>query len=290
MVTNKMAKYNRVTIIGVGLIGGSIGLALKKRHLAKEVIGVFRRASTLKRALKRKTIDKGTLSVAEGVKAADIIVIATPVSFIPKMAAEAAGHAKKGAIITDAGSTKKWIVAKTEKATAKRKTLFVGAHPMAGSEHAGVEFATAGLLEGSPCIVTKTGRTDKLALNKIINFWQALGAKVSVMSPAAHDRSIALISHLPHLAAFSLAAAVPVKDIAYAAEGFKDTTRVASSDPELWADIFLSNKKEVLRSGRMFEKRLRELSIALARGNRSQVVKFLGSAKSKRDKFTQPLL
>ena len=277
-------KFKKITIIGVGLIGGSIGLAIKKRRLAKEVIGVFRRDSTLKRALRRKAIDTGTLSVEEGVKGAGLIILAAPVSLIPVISREVIKHAEKGAVITDVGSTKKWIVDKVERLPRKSSgVFFVGSHPMAGSEHAGVEFAREDLLENSPCIVTKTPKTNRTALEKVVNFWKALGARVEIMSPAAHDRSVSLISHLPHIVAFSLAGAVPVRELARAAEGFKDTTRVASSDPSLWTDIFLSNKKEILRSRRVFEKYYKKIMKAITDGNRRETVRLLKKAKAVRE-------
>lgn len=278
-------KFNRVAIIGVGLIGGSIGLTVKKRRLAKEVVGVFRRKSTLKKALKRGAVDRAAMSVKEGVADADLIILATPVSLIPSMAREIIKYAKKGAVVTDVGSTKKWIIDKVEGPFARshKGLFFVGSHPMAGSEHAGVEFARADLLDGSPCIVTKTAKTNAAALGKVAGFWKALGAKVNVMSPAAHDKSVSLISHLPHIVAFGLAGAVPIKELKYAAEGFKDTTRVASSDPRLWADIFLSNRKEIARSGRIFEKYYKKLIAAVSKGKYPETVRLLEKAKAVRD-------
>ena len=282
-----MKKFNKITIIGVGLIGGSIGLAVKKRHLAKEVVGVFRRASTMKRALARKAVDRATLSVAEGVKGADLIIVASPVYFIPELVCKAIGHAEDGAIITDVGSTKAWITNEVALFAGKRPDIsFVGSHPMAGSEHAGVEFARSDLLEGSPCIVIKPFDKNAKAFKAVSGFWKSLGAKVSVMTPAEHDEAIALVSHLPHVMAFSLAGAVPEKFLKYAAEGFKDTTRVASSDPELWADIFLSNRIEVLRSVKAFEASYKELVRALSVGSYRSIVRILGKAKRRRDKFT----
>ena len=281
-----MRLFNKVAIIGVGLIGGSIGLAIKDRRVAKKVVGVFRRKSTLKKALKAGAVDKGTMSIAEGVNGADLIIVASPVHSIPTLIKEAIAHAKKGAIITDAGSTKSWIVKKSEAALDNsRPVFFVGSHPMAGSEHAGVEFAKKDLLEDAPCMVTKTARTNRLALKKVSSFWSSLGAKVRVMSPSAHDRSVSLISHLPHIVAFGLAGAVPVREFVYAAEGFKDTTRVASSDPELWSDIFLTNKKEILRAANVFEKYYRQILKAISEGDHSKTVNVLRKAKAKRDKF-----
>jgi len=281
-----MKHFNKITIIGVGLIGGSIGLAVRKRGMAGEVAGVFRHRSTLNKALRCNAIDRGFMSIKEGVSGADLIILATPVFSIPAIAREVIKYAKKGAIITDAGSTKKWIVEEIEKLLKNKKTVsFVGSHPMAGSEHAGVEFARSGLFKGSPCIVTKTPKTDKAGLNKMIGFWKKLGGRVEVISPSAHDRRVSLISHLPHVVAFGLAGAVGEKDLAYAAEGFKDTTRVASSDPHLWSEILLSNRKEVLSAARQFELYYKKITLALSRNKRSELIKLLGKAKAKRDKF-----
>ena len=281
-----MKKINKIAIIGVGLIGGSIGLALKNRHLAKEVIGVFRRSSTLKKALICKAVDKGTMNIEDGIKDADLIILASPVYKIPALAAEAAKYAKKGAIITDTGSTKAWIVKEIERIIRRRPSLFfVGSHPMAGSERQGVESARSDLVNGAPCIVTKTKNTDARALKKVINLWKALGANVKVMDPARHDRAVSLVSHLPHIVAFSLAGAVPEKMLEYAAEGFRDTTRVASSDPKLWADIFLTNKREIRKAGKMFERYYSGVMKSILKGDYPGTVGLLKSAKSKRDRF-----
>ncbi|MFA5146409.1 MAG: prephenate dehydrogenase/arogenate dehydrogenase family protein [Candidatus Omnitrophota bacterium] len=281
-----MIRFNKVAIIGVGLMGGSIGLAVKKRRVAGEVIGVFRHASTLRRALKRRAVDRGTLSIEEGVKDADLIIIATPVYSIPPLAAKVMRYAKKGAMITDAGSTKKWLVGEVErKLGSSRRVFFVGSHPMAGSEHAGVEFARDNLLADAPCIVTRTPKTDRRALGAVINFWSALGARVAIMDPSAHDRNISFASHLPHLVAFGVIGAVPEKYFLYSAEGFKDTTRVASSDPRMWTDIFLTNRKDVLRSARMFKGYLGEIVRVVKNGDSKKLFRLLKSAKMKRDKF-----
>ena len=199
---------------------------------------------------------------------------------------EAAKYAKKGAVITDVGSTKSWIVDNIGKILKNSRAIhFVGSHPMAGSEHAGVDYARADLLVNTPCIVTKAAKTNAAALKKTISFWSALGARVSVMTPDAHDRSVSLISHLPHIVAFGLAGAVPEKELQYAAEGFKDTTRVASSDPRLWADIFLTNRREILKAGALFERYYKNILKAVARGDYSGTVSALQKAKIKRDRF-----
>ena len=284
-----MRQFNKVVIIGVGLIGGSIGLAIKKNGLAKEVIGVFRRQATLKKALKRRAVDKGFMNARTAVRDADLIRLATPVSSIVRIAREAMKYARRGAIVTDVGSTKGWIVGQLEKASKRSSVHFVGSHPMAGSEKTSVEFARDGLLEEAPCIVTRTAKTNKTALAKVMSFWKGLGAKVKVMTPGQHDRSVALISHLPHIVAFSLAGAIPEKELAYAAEGFKDTTRVASSDPSLWADIFLTNKREAIKACRLFEASYKGIITALAKDDYRGLIKALEKAKSKRDKFVYPV-
>ncbi|MDP3804261.1 MAG: prephenate dehydrogenase [Candidatus Omnitrophota bacterium] len=281
-----MKHFKKVTIIGVGLIGGSIGLATKEKGLAREVVGVFRRPSTLSKALKRKAVDKGTISIKEGVCDADLVILATPVHKIVVIAREAIRYAKDGAIITDVGSTKAWIVNKIENMLPKNSSIsFVGSHPMAGSEKKSVEFARRDLLQGTPCIVTRTGRTDGRSLKRIAGFWKALGAKVKILSPLEHDRSVSLISHLPHIVAFSLAGAVGLKTLELAAEGYKDTTRVASSDPELWSDIFLTNRREIAKACKVFEKYYNDILNAVTKGDYKKTVKLLRLAKSKRDKF-----
>ena len=158
---------------------------------------------------------------------------------------------------------------------------------MAGSEHSGVGFAHAGLLAGSPCIITKTARTDLKALKKIASFWKALGAKVVVLDPGQHDKAVSFISHLPHVVAFSAALAVPVETLALAAEGFKDTTRVASSDPELWADIFLTNRHEILKAAKVFKDYYNNILRALSTNDRPRLVRLLKAAKAKRDRLIQ---
>jgi len=279
-----MKQFNKVAIIGVGLIGGSIGLAVRKRNLADEVVGVFRRESTLKKALKCKAVDRATMFIEGGVNEADFIIVASPVRSIPKIVKTAAKYAKKGAVITDAGSTKGWIVSSVGKSLPKdRKIHFVGSHPMAGSEHTGVGFARADLFEKAPCIVTKTAATDRASLKRVTKFWSSLGAIVKVMSPASHDKSVSLISHLPHVVAFGLAGSVPLRALQYAAAGIKDTTRVASSDPELWADIFLTNRREILKAGRLFERYYKDMLKAISKGDHKKTVNFLKRAKLKRD-------
>jgi len=282
-----MKQFNKIAIIGVGLIGGSIGLAIKKRRIARQVIGVFRRKTTMRKALARKAVDRAFLDIRAGVRDADLIVIATQVSSIPRIACDVIHCAKSGAIITDAGSTKVEIVRAVERClTTRPDVYFVGAHPMAGSEKTSVEASCADLCERAACLVTKTAKTEKKALAKVVSFWKSLGCKVTITTPSLHDRSVALVSHLPHFAAFGLAGTVPAQELRFAAEGFRDTTRIASSDAELWADIFFSNSKEVLSAVRAFESYCRKMAGALSRGDRKEFIKLLKAAKAKRDRLT----
>lgn len=271
-------RFKKIAIIGVGLIGGSVGLAVKKRRLARQVTGVFRHLTTMRRALRRKAVDAGFMDMAGGVKDADLIIIGSPVFSIPRLAADAAKHAKRGAIITDVGSTKAYIVDKMERSLKNSKAVFIGSHPMAGSEKAGVEAARADLFESSPCIVTRTARSDLKALAAVAAFWKSVGARVKILTPSEHDRAVALVSHLPHIVAFSLAGSVPAGALEFAAEGFKDTTRVASSDPDLWSDIFLTNRKEILMSAGLFRKYYNGILSAISKGDRRRTVRELKKA------------
>ena len=284
-----MKKFNKVAIIGVGLIGGSIGLAIKKRKAADKVIGVFRRRTTMRNALKRKAVDVGVMDIAEGVKDADLIIIGSPVGMIPELAWQAARFAKPGAVITDVGSTKAHIVSRVEKLVGARSANFIGSHPMAGSEKTGVAAARSDLLDGSPCIVTKTAASDKASLARVVSFWKSLGANVKVLKPAEHDDAVSLISHLPHIVAFSLAGAVPTGSLNYAAEGFKDTTRVASSDPELWADILLTNRSHILKAAALFRKQYERIVSAIAKDDRRGIIRELTAARRKREIFLNKL-
>ena len=250
-----MRQFERIAIIGVGLIGGSVGLAIKKKGLAKEVVGIFRRRSTLVRALRHGAIDRGTLDLKDGVSGASLVVVATNVGTIAKLAKKALPFMKRGSVLTDAGSVKADI-AKEIEAAIPSGVSFVGAHPMAGSEKAGVEFASDDLFENALVILTKTKNTDKRALDAMARFWRSLGAKVVIMRPDAHDRRVAMISHLPHMAALGLCLAQSIDDLPLAAGGFKDTTRTASSDPEMWRDILEANARCAIRALDRFSKEI----------------------------------
>ncbi|MFH1791240.1 MAG: prephenate dehydrogenase [Candidatus Omnitrophota bacterium] len=242
-----MGKFRKIAVIGVGMIGGSIGLAVKKRGMAREVCGICRREVSAWAARKSGAVDTVTMDFNVGLKGADLIIIAAPVGKIVDIAMKVAEYAGRGAIVTDVGSTKGEIVAAIERAM-PRHLKFVGGHPMAGSEKSGVSAADPGIFKNSLCILTKTARTDLRALKCVMKFWEGLGAMCPVLSPKLHDRYISFISHLPHVTASGLCAAVEPASLMYASTGFRDTTRIAASDPDLWSDIFLTNRRAVLSS------------------------------------------
>ena len=275
-------EFGRVTIVGVGLIGGSIGLGLKERGLVQEVVGVGRRESSLKKASGRGAIDTSTLNLAEGCQGAEIVVLAVPVSLIAEMARRAMPRLAPGTIITDVGSTKAAIVNDIERFL-REEVHFIGGHPLAGSEKRGVGFARSDLFEGARTILTPTQHTSDAALKKISTFWRSLGAKVSLLSPEEHDHILAHISHLPHLVAMALVGAVPEEALSYAASGFKDTTRIAASDPEIWRDILLSNKEEVLKALKRFRQELEQKEKCLMDADQERLLKLLKSARKKRE-------
>jgi prephenate dehydrogenase len=277
-----MNQRDTVAILGVGLIGGSIGLAMRRRGLSRRVVGVGRRESSLAKAMDVGAITEGTTDLVRGVAEAEMVVVCTPICNIVEYVRAAAEHAPQGAIITDAGSTKAEIVAALD-GNLPRGASFVGSHPMAGSEKTGPEFADENLFVDRVTIVTPTAKTSPHALKVIEEFWQSLGARTVRMSPDEHDAAVAAISHLPHLAASALAAATPEKWISLAAGGWGDTTRIAAGDVELWRQILSVNRSHVLRSLEEFEKTLAWFREALARGDDAELVCLLEQGKSRRD-------
>lgn len=277
-----MQRLDSVAIIGVGLIGGSVGLALRDRRLAVRVVGIGRRAESLTAAQNIGAVTETTLDLAAGVADAQLIVVCSPIDRIVEHVRAAAAACPPGALITDAGSTKGSIVAALDGALA-REVTFVGSHPLAGSEKQGPTEAQADLFEGRLVVVTPGAHTREADRQRVAEFWESLGARVMAMSPAAHDRAVAASSHLPHLVAAALADAVPLAAHPVTAGGFRDTTRVAAGDAELWTQILLDNREAVLAALTPFEETLTALRAALAAGDRQQLKTILNRAKTKRD-------
>lgn len=278
--------FRRIAIIGVGLIGGSIGEAVKKRGLAGTVVGIGRRASSIDEALRRGAIDKGTLDPENGVRGADLVIIATPIGLMPGIAKEIRGSLRKGCIVTDVGSTKSEVVTSLERLMPKGVD-FVGSHPLAGSEKRGIIFAQEDLFEGSVVIMTKTKKTSSSALNRLGRFWKSLGVgRVAIRSPGDHDRIVAEISHLPHIAASALVNSASERSLEFASTGFKDTTRIAGSDPEIWRDICLTNRKNIIQALDRYERNLAKLKRLIKSGSSARLRREFERSKARREKLS----
>ena len=280
-----MSPFNSIAIVGVGLIGGSIGLATRARKLAREVVGIGRSAERLDQARRIGAIDRGTTNLAEGVARADLVVVCTPVATIADRVQDAAKAAPANAVLTDAGSTKGELVAKLDSnvnavASGPR---FVGSHPLAGDHRTGCEFARADLFENRTVIITPTSASGSFAVATVREFWRALGGRVVEMSPEAHDQALAITSHLPHLVASALSATTPKEHLPLTAGGWQDTTRVAASDPELWRQIFVANRHAVVEAIERFHLSLDALREALRTGDDQELLKLLQEAKQIRD-------
>jgi prephenate dehydrogenase len=238
--------FARMTIAGVGLIGGSLGAAVRAAGLAGEVVGFGRSEANLRVALERGLVDRVARDPAAAAGGADAIVLAAPVGACAPLAAAFRPHAGAGTLLTDVGSVKGTVVEELESAWAGVGPV-VGAHPIAGSEASGAAAARADLFRGRRCILTPTPATERGALARVRALWEGVGAGVEEMPPSVHDELLARVSHLPHLVAYALAAAVGEqasggrRALDYAGSGFRDTTRIAASPPELWRDIALAN-------------------------------------------------
>ncbi|MFH0947391.1 MAG: prephenate dehydrogenase/arogenate dehydrogenase family protein [Elusimicrobiota bacterium] len=285
-----------VSIIGVGLIGGSIGLALKEFSVhqvgspvtkssevgVKKIIGIGRNLNRLKVAKKLGAVDEITTDIKEGVKDADIVFVCLPVGLIAKTVKNIIPFCKKGAIITDIGSVKAPIVSEVEKflfpIPYPLSPAFIGGHPIAGSEKTSVKHSFAELFQHTVVVLTPTKKNTKKSLNMLKKIWQNMGAKVKIMKPAKHDEIISFTSHLPHIVAFALVNSVD--NLEFAGNGFKDTTRIASSAPEMWADIIFNNRTNVRQAIKKFKKELSKIENAKSQ---KELVKIFGKAKTKRD-------
>ncbi len=266
-----MPQFERVAIIGVGLIGGSLGMALRARGLAGEVVGVTRVPETIASARDRGAIDRGTLSVEEGVDGADLVVLATPPDLVVPIVRRAVPALRRGALMTDVASVKAEIVRSVEALVRpagqpEGHAVFVGGHPMAGNEGRGVAAASAALFEGTAYLLTPTARTPREAVERLAALARALGAVPVPMGPEEHDRAVALVSHLPYLVAAALMRVAGNAAPAAAAAGpaFYGATRVASSPVELWAQICRLNREEIRGALRVFREELARLEGALA--------------------------
>ncbi len=285
--------FENITIIGVGLIGGSLARALKRASLCKSITGYARREATLQKAVELGVIDRYSLDVREAVAGADVIVLATPLATTETLLQKMSDGLKPGCIITDVGSAKGVVVDAARKVlTEDRFPYFVPAHPIAGTENSGVEASFAELFERHVVIITPVAETDHGARDIITDMWERVGATVVELSVEHHDEVLAATSHLPHILVYTLIDCLArMQDreeiFAYAAGGFADFTRVASSSPEMWRDICLTNDTPIIDVLDRFEQHLQAVRQAIAEGEGDRLLDIFSRAKQSRDRFTK---
>lgn len=272
-----------LAIIGVGLLGGSLGLSAREKNLFAEVRGTTRRRQTLDEALAAGAIDKGFMDPLEAAAEADVVVVATSVSTIPDLCVSCAEVAREGALITDVGSVKARIDASVRPRMPQGR-CYIGSHPMAGGEKTGVANARADLLAGANCIVTPASDADDWHYRMLTELWQSVGMKVFRMTPEEHDWVVANVSHLPHVLAAALVASVPDGALPFGAAGLRDTTRIAAGDASLWRDIVEANQQQVIAAMERLEQELETMKALVLRGDYAALESYLREAADKRRK------
>jgi len=283
--------FKQVAIIGVGLIGGSLGMILRRKGLADHVVGIGRRVENLKTAVELGAIDRYVTDPKEGVTGSDLVILATPVDTYERHLKEWSHCLEPGAIVSDVGSVKGTLVERSE-AAMPNGVHFVGAHPIAGKEKTGVAEGSDLLFKGARCILTPTTRTDPQALERISQLWEETGSIVLTMDPHVHDQILGAVSHLPHAAAFALMNALaelrdrqlPALNLArHSGGGLRDTTRIAASSPEMWRDIFLWNRDNLVSLIERYQQALDELKRVIAEGDAAGIEKVIERAKRERE-------
>jgi prephenate dehydrogenase len=285
-------RWKKITLVGVGLLGGSLGMALRKRRLARAVVGFVRRAASVTECQGLGAVDLATLELRQAVEGAELIVLCTPIAQMQPLARQMLPALKPGAIVTDVGSVKASVVRELEALVAGAGGHFVGSHPMAGAEKMGVAAARADLFEGAVCVITPTRRSQPAAVRRVEQLWKSVGARPLRLAPDAHDKLVSRSSHLPHVVAAQLANLIlspshPKQQGMLCANGFRDTTRIASGSPEMWRDIALANRKHLSRALESFTSGLRDFRRALSRGDARAVVRFFEQARERREQWSK---
>lgn len=273
------APFARMAVIGLGLLGGSVALAARRAGVVRHIVATGRRRAPLDRALAEGIVDE-VADIPGAVRGADLVVLGTPVGHMQGVLEEAAPHLAEGALVTDVGSVK-GMLADRLSGVVPAGVDYVGAHPMAGSHLRGVAHARADLFDGASCIVTPLPTTERAATQRVIDFWRALGARVSERDPVQHDAEVAWVSHLPHVLAFAFARALeraPRGAGELAGSGFRDFTRIAHSDTSMWGEILHENRKALAGPLQAFASSLEELASVLESGDAEARDHFLESA------------
>jgi prephenate dehydrogenase len=278
----------RLCLIGVGLIGGSLVRGLREKRLCGRVVGCGRSLDNLHHAIKLGVIDELDADPASAVAGADMVVLATPLGAMPGVLARIAGHLDEDAVLTDVGSAKQAVIDAARTAFGGLPAGFVPGHPIAGTEHSGVEASFATLFENRRVILTPTASSAAHAIRAVTRMWEAVGAEVVEMSAAHHDEVLAATSHLPHVLAFALVDALArmqdrIEIFRYAAGGFRDFTRIASSDPTMWRDICLANRDAILKMLDSYTDDLGRLRAMIAGGDGERIAALFERAKDARD-------
>ncbi len=281
-------RINTLALVGVGLIGGSFALALKKAGMVGRVIGVGRSAANLEKARELGIIDEVVADAGAAAARADLVLVAVPVAQTGAVFRAIASQLAPGCVVTDAGSTKQDVVALARAAFGAKLGQFVPAHPIAGAENSGAAAARAELYQGRKVVITPLPDTAPAALERVRAAWLACGAQLHSMQPAEHDAVFAAVSHLPHLLAYALVHEVALHDNAatlfdYAASGFRDFTRIASSHPEMWRDICVANRGAILAELKRYQRQLGELQAMLEAGDAAALEAVFERARSARD-------
>jgi len=275
-------------LAGVGLLGGSLGLAARQRGLAGTVIGFVRREASVDECLKLGVVTDATIDPRRAAAGADLIVLCTPIAQMRDALTPMLPALKPGAIITDVGSVKGSVVQELESLVSAAGGHFIGSHPMAGAEKMGPVAARPDLFVNAVCVVTPTARSSSEAVGRIEQFWEDVGAQPIRMTPERHDDLVSRSSHLPHvvaaeLANYVLSPAHPKEQAMLCANGFRDTTRIASGSPEMWRDIALANRKNLAGVLGVFIEDLQEFKLALEMADRKAIEEFFEQARQRRD-------
>jgi len=279
---------DRLVVIGVGLIGGSVAAALRRAGKARRVIGVGRGRANIARALELGVIDDAVEDIAAAVKGADAVLIAVPVQQNPRVLGALADALAPGTLVTDAGSTKQDFVAAVRRIAPRHLASVVPGHPIAGAELTGVDAASAGLFDGRNVVLTPLEENEAAAVDRVETMWKACGATVSRMTPERHDRVFSAVSHLPHMLAYTLVHMIATRPDAealfgFAASGFRDFTRIAGSSPEMWRDIALANRETLLADIEAYQQQLAELARRLRQTDGAEIERIFEAARSARN-------
>ena len=286
--------FRRVAVIGVGLIGGSFALALKQAKACGHVVGVGRDPANLKVALERGAIDAIETDAAKAAEGADLVLVATPVAQFPRVFKKLHGALGKDTLVTDGGSTKRDVIDAARHALKAKIGQFVPAHPIAGAERSGAAAASAELFRGRRVVLTPLAENAEAAVEKVNQAWSTCGARTTVMSPEEHDQVLAAVSHLPHLLAFALVHEVAGRDNAaqlfsFAAGGFRDFTRIASSHPEMWRDICVANADRLAAEVGAFSNKLQELRRLVEARDAAALEKLFAQARDARNAWLKTI-